>query len=327
LLGTPTKGSISAEELKLQMGEVLPNAIPLMAKAAQDAGLTVNGTVKEMMKLQQTGGLISSKVLPHFAKRMSEAARANGGLDKALLSNRVSMNRLTTSVQNSADTFFKSGFSEGLTELFNTTADMVSENQVLWDSLGKVASGVLKGISFVVENVINPVLSAMGSILHLITEVAGKFSAVAIAVFGKLGMSLLPEAVKQVSLLGRGIGILGGLAKTLLMPFTLVLGVLEEVAEFFAPTGKKTLIGFNIDDLQKFNPMQSGTMNQRSANPLQFNTSFGPSIGNQRSAPIQLNNNLTVTLDGEKVAENVVSSSTFEGGVNRALNSGFVGSR
>ncbi len=63
--------------------EVLPNSLQLMAKAAQDAGLSTSGTVKEMLELQKQGKLVSSEIIPHFSKRMSEAAKANGGLEAA----------------------------------------------------------------------------------------------------------------------------------------------------------------------------------------------------------------------------------------------------
>ena len=93
-----------------------------MSKSAKDAGLTLDGSVKSMMALQQTGGLISAKVLPFFAKNMSEAARANGGLENAMNSNRVAMNRFMLSAKEAANTIFTAGLSSGLTEFFNTSA-------------------------------------------------------------------------------------------------------------------------------------------------------------------------------------------------------------
>ena len=88
--------------------EVMPNAIQLMAKAAQDAGLSVNGTVAELMKLMEQGKVASDVILPHFAKRLHEAASANGGLEKAMNSNRAAMARLITSSQEAANEFFVS---------------------------------------------------------------------------------------------------------------------------------------------------------------------------------------------------------------------------
>jgi tape measure domain-containing protein len=71
------KGTISSEELKGQLGEQLPGAYGMMAKAAQDAGLSVSGSTQELGKLLDEGKLASAEVLPFFAKRMEEAFGKN----------------------------------------------------------------------------------------------------------------------------------------------------------------------------------------------------------------------------------------------------------
>lgn len=143
-----------------------------MALAAKDAGLTVNGTVAEMMALQQAGGLISDKVLPHFAKRMSEAARANGGLDKAMMSNRVAMNRMVFAFSEAADIIFQSGFGEGLTEIFNTLATTVVDLKPLWQSMGKVIGSVFSLISDGIK-AITPTVIAMSNVFKSMVDNIG----------------------------------------------------------------------------------------------------------------------------------------------------------
>lgn len=144
-----------------------------MAKSAGEAGLTLNGTVKEMMDLQQKGGLISSKVLPIFAKNMSKAAKANGGLEKAMLSNRVAMNRFMFSVQEAANVVFTSGLSKGLTEFFNAAATSVVELKPLWQSLGTVFGSVFTILSKGIKAV-TPTLKAFGEVLKSITTAMGE---------------------------------------------------------------------------------------------------------------------------------------------------------
>lgn len=60
-----SKGKISSEELRLQMGERLPIALQAMAKAA---GTTVVG----LDKLMKEGKLLSADVLPKFAEALNE---------------------------------------------------------------------------------------------------------------------------------------------------------------------------------------------------------------------------------------------------------------
>ena len=71
------KGTISSEELKGQLGEQLPGAYGIMAKAAQDAGISVSGSTQELGKLLEQGKVGSAQVLPFFAKRMEEAFGKN----------------------------------------------------------------------------------------------------------------------------------------------------------------------------------------------------------------------------------------------------------
>lgn len=60
-----SKGVVMSEELKRQLGDHLPGAAQIMAKA-----LGVN--VREMNKMMQTTGLMSSEVLPMFAKTLHQ---------------------------------------------------------------------------------------------------------------------------------------------------------------------------------------------------------------------------------------------------------------
>jgi tape measure domain-containing protein len=71
------KQVVSSEELKGQLAEHIPGAYGLMAKAAQDAGISTTGTTQELAKLLEQGKVASTVVLPFFAKRMEEAFGKN----------------------------------------------------------------------------------------------------------------------------------------------------------------------------------------------------------------------------------------------------------
>lgn len=64
------KGTVSAEELKGQLGDVLPGAMQIAARAT---GLTT----AELGKLMESGGLLAEDFLPKFA---AEAAKSFGGV-------------------------------------------------------------------------------------------------------------------------------------------------------------------------------------------------------------------------------------------------------
>lgn len=61
-----SKGTVSAEELKGQLGEALPGAFGIMAKAM---GTTEQG----LAKLMKDGNVLASEVLPKFAKELEKA--------------------------------------------------------------------------------------------------------------------------------------------------------------------------------------------------------------------------------------------------------------
>lgn len=339
-----SKGVVSAEELKLQMGEVLPNAIPLMAKAAKDAGLTVNGTVKEMMELQQKGGLISSKVLPYFSKRMSEAARANGGLNKALESNRVAMNRLMMSTQEGADIFFRSGFGEGLTEFFNTSAEFIRSNSDLWKALGAIVGSVLKGVAKVIK-FITPIFETFGFVLRNITDLLGDFSAA-------VALLLSPMTVMGISRMTAGfttmIPLMGKLknlftvltaaAARFVAPLIMGFAALEEMINLF--TGEKAGIlrddsdpdSYQTDRVLKFLGVKDE--NEKTEKPdMETFTGRLKNVGNAvlKGSPVEklqagldfwkgnFQQVIEVTIDGEKVGEAVVNSESGQEGVKRVM--------
>ena len=62
-----SKGKVAAEELRRQLGNSLPGAFNLMAKAAQMAGKTANGTTAELEEAMRKGEILAKDVMPAFA--------------------------------------------------------------------------------------------------------------------------------------------------------------------------------------------------------------------------------------------------------------------
>ena len=70
-----SKGKVTAEELRRQLGNNLPGAFGIMAKAAKDAGLSANGTTAELEDLMKKGLLPANVIMPAFAKRLNEVTK------------------------------------------------------------------------------------------------------------------------------------------------------------------------------------------------------------------------------------------------------------
>ncbi len=332
-----SKGTVSAEELKGQLAEAgFANAIPEMVKAAQDIGiidksLTLTEATKAFTKLQEEGKVMSEEILPRFAERLKMVASV--GLEEKLKSNRVAMGRLQFAFEDAANSFFKSGFEKGLTSLFNKTADLIADNEDLWKSLGIVIGGVLKGVAFIIDHVISPAFSAFGSILSALTVAFGDFTALIIPGLSPLAYVILPKIVKGLGGVHKAMLALRAFALGTLAPLVLLVATLEEISEFFNPTGKKTLIGSNVNTLTGDQAAKAEAITARvkknytpemkvAENVLSVTQGYGyGGRGNQN--PITVNT--SVNLDGEKVGTIVMQSEGAQQQVNRQINSASTG--
>lgn len=133
-----SKGKISSEELRLQMGERLPVALQAMAKAA---GVSVAG----LDKLMKQGKLMSKDVLPKFAEALNE-----------MIPN-VDTDNLETSVNRLKNAF---------TEFVNGT-DAQSKYKALIDWL----TGAVQGLG---DNLKNIMLLAFAAIVFVAINAATK---------------------------------------------------------------------------------------------------------------------------------------------------------
>ncbi len=328
-----SKGVVSAEELKLQLGEVLPNAIQIMAKSAKDAGLTMNGTVKEMMDLQMKGGLLSEKVLPHFAKNMREAAAANGALELKLKSNRTAMNRLKTAASLSGDTVFSAKFGEGLTQLFNTLIESLLDLEPLFKGFGRILGSVFKVISVGVD-LITPPLRLVGVILDAITDTLGDFS---FLVNGAFGVGIMAITGKLGIFAGSLANIKKGMFALLapIMKVVLALGLVEELLNLLVFKDKSGIL-FDANNPDK-STLQRG-MGDNSYKEMEniIQTIYGkpkdlsfmekmlPSFLTEtflKNKDNKESKETTVVLqvDKEKLGSVVIGTESFEGGVGNVL--------
>jgi len=351
----------SKEELKQQLAESgMANATKEMVNAAKDIGLIskelegVEAT-KAFYKLQEQGEVISEEILPAFAKRLKEVASV--GLDKKLESNAVAMQRLVNvSLPMVGNEFFKAGWGEGLTDLFNTLADSSVDLIPLFKGLGRVLGGFVKGIARLID-VITPPLRVLGNALDWITEKMGDFSGVIGVLVGAGGIMALTGKISKLT----GVTLsLGGVAKATakalkvgwLLPILAIVDALklyedmmtqffwkdritanydprlDEDSKYYDPNFKKeekesTLFGYDNFKLRKdpFGGLKSG-LNNVLGWFSKFNYENGVSQGNpltKGNTPIQVVVNHKTIVDGEEVASSVVKTDQFTNGVNTTI--------
>lgn len=139
-----SKGKVTAEELRRQLGNHLPGAFNLMAKAAGNAGITANGTTAELEDLMRTGKALASDLLPAFADELNKLTK-----DAHFDSLQTSLNRFG----NAWVAFTQStGFEGMFTKLVNAGISALETltkhfNMFVWAAVGAFGSKLVMGMT------------------------------------------------------------------------------------------------------------------------------------------------------------------------------------
>lgn len=217
------KGGIRAEELRQQLGEVLPVAMGALERAT-------GKTSEEITKMLEVGAL-GLDVLPEFGRELRAVASNGGALEKVLQTTRVQQNRFITASQKASNVIFKGGFGEGLQNLFNSlTGGMESSNTAL-TAFGKIFKAVFDGLAFafrIFKPVLDTVFFVTGNLVDMVNSFLSTTSGKLIATIGTitLGFSRLGKTIASV--LG-----LSALLNPWVVGLTTVFALLDEVFSLF----------------------------------------------------------------------------------------------
>lgn len=129
-----SKGVISSEELRRQLGERLPGAVNLMAQA-------VGVSTKELQKMLKAGELISAEVLPKFAKRVTEAF--GPGLAAATKRASFSLGTMRAEFEKFLEAVGKGGFMDALAGGFRDLTQLLREPDTL-NAAAKLGEGLAR---------------------------------------------------------------------------------------------------------------------------------------------------------------------------------------
>lgn len=152
-----SKGVVSMEELRRQLGNALPGAFEIGAKA-------MNMTTAEFNKFVKEGKMISSVFVPKFIKALKE--EFGGGFKEATKSMDFALINLETRWQMLQRTLFKGQLGEGMTDFVRALTKFIS-NPMLVSSL--------KAIAFVLGSllkIISGILSQATLLMTLISPLA-----------------------------------------------------------------------------------------------------------------------------------------------------------
>ena len=139
-----SKGTVSMEELRQQLGDRLPGALQIMADG-------VGVTSAELIKLIENGEL-SSTALVGFAGELEK--RFGPQLGGSLGSLNAELGRFTNAAFEAQIAFANGGFLEGFTGLVRTATETIksADFQTFLENLGRVISGAFSIASVAVKN-------------------------------------------------------------------------------------------------------------------------------------------------------------------------------
>jgi len=252
-----SKGKVSAEELRGQLGERIPGAFQI---AARSMGMTTT----ELDKAMSSGLIMSEDFLPKFSAQLKKEFA--GGMDNAANSMQANMNRISNSW-----TLLKLTIGEGLGGVFAKGMEGIQ----------RVFAGINQGIDYLKQNIVSlqgifqPLIDVVVYTWDMIKGVFASFNLEAMFntwanALGAVFYVLKPFAIVLIDTLGFAlkvvIGLVNGVAELVLGIGKLFgyqekkLGIkLDNKDELGQSKAMQTALGININTPSSIGAKASGS--------------------------------------------------------------------
>ena len=129
-----SKGKVAAEELRRQLGNVLPGAFNLMAQAAYNAGIITENSTAALEDAMKKGKVMSEQVLPAFAKVLNDVTE-NANFESL----QSSINRLKNSWTSLVESADFEGLYKGIVDEANKVLNWLSAS--FWPKVLSIGAG------------------------------------------------------------------------------------------------------------------------------------------------------------------------------------------
>lgn len=138
-----SKNQVMAEELKQQLGDVLPGSMEIFARAMTKMGKWGTVTVENLYDMMAKGKIVASEVLPFVAEEMERMAAPT--LANALKSTAVQFSRLQTQAEAAGAGIFNQ-FDKPLGELLKKIATFL-EGRGMQVTIGQTIKDIIQDIT------------------------------------------------------------------------------------------------------------------------------------------------------------------------------------
>jgi tape measure domain-containing protein len=166
-----SKGVVSMQELRQQIGEQLPTAIPIAKKALKEMG----SSFTNLDDAVKSGTLSAKEFVPVFARLLRQDVESSGALEASLNTITAAQQRFTSTLDLLTIRSFQAGAKTGLVSFFDNVA-MAAENLApLFRVIGKVVNVVATGLGGLLR-VVTILISPLLIITDVLTNLWGVFS-------------------------------------------------------------------------------------------------------------------------------------------------------
>lgn len=204
-----SKGKVSQEELRRQLGEQLPGAMSIAAKA-------MNVTTSELEEMIQKG-ISAEEFLPRFSKELRNTVRDSGALAASLNSITAANQRFTSSVQLGIVEAFGAGAKSGIINFLDRITESITQLTPLFKIFGATVGAAL--------NIITTALDILAPVLAITFTLLGSFVQIFEEAFD------LDKPAEKISLLSNAIRLLSGLFLIAVGSIQVWLGELQKLIE------------------------------------------------------------------------------------------------
>ncbi len=224
-----SKGKVSQEELRRQLGEQLPGVMAIAAKSMN----ATTGEFEDMIR----AGISAEEFLPKFSKELRKAVTDSGALAASLKSITAAQQRFTTAFQLLTVEAFDVGAKKGEVGFFNSLARAAKTLRPLFRLLGKAVGVLGVALGFTIE-VVAQLFRPLTTLADILVDVTSGFltGSDSAKVFNGSADELsgkLDDGTDKVHNFNDAFGGLGRILKIIAGLFLLPIGALERFFDLF----------------------------------------------------------------------------------------------
>lgn len=269
-----SKGKISSQELRLQIGEQIPIALQAAEKA-------LGVTTEEFNKMLEGGKILSKDFMPKFAKQLRSMVKENGALAASMQKVEAVQTRMRNEFVEMSEAIFKAGGAALLKGTFDALADIL-----------QVVKALFQGIGFIITSVVE----AFKPLTDVLTDATGGFNAISFMVKVLIGL-LIQGLVPAIATTG----VAGSRAAVGMMSFA---GAMRAAATTARALGRALGFGLALEGiglvLDKF------VYNGQGSSSSGSNTNSGNTTTNTNNITLEING----TANSEETAQMTIDMLT-----------------